>query len=286
MDNLKISVIGHVEHVTLGFVPAVPLRGEIAHLDGVVTIPGGGGGIAYMQLARSPAQVHLFSALGDDASAGEVEAWLRATRGELHLARRAAPHTRDVVMLTPDGERTILVLGEPLHPRRDDPLPWDLLADCDAVYFTAQDPELLKAARAARRLVVTARRRTALVQSGIRADVVVGSASDARESSTLADYPVPPEHLVMTEGAAGGRVESASGVARFAGGRTPVPVRSSYGAGDSFAGALVYYLAAGLPIVSACARAAQHGAAVLAGADPLAAQLPLGKTAGGPITSP
>ena len=30
--------------------------------------------------------------------------------------RRARPHTRDVVMVTPDGERTIVVVGEPLHP--------------------------------------------------------------------------------------------------------------------------------------------------------------------------
>jgi ribokinase len=275
MRNLTLAVVGHVEHVTLGFVPAVPLRGEIAHLDGVVAIPGGGGGVAYVQLTKGPAEVHLFSALGDDAAAGEVEAWLRATRGHLHLVRRAAPHTRDVVMLTPDGERTILVLGEPLHPLRTDPLPWDLLAKCDAVYFTAQDPEILKAARAARRLVVTARRRAALVASGVRADVVVGSAYDAREASSLADYPVPPEYLVMTEGPAGGRVESATAVVRFGRGRSPAAVRSSYGAGDSFTGALVYYLAAGMPIAAACAEAAHHGAAVLASADTLAAQLPL-----------
>lgn len=276
MRSLRLAVIGHVEHVTLGFVPVVPLRGEIAHLDNLATIAGGGGGVAYMQLIKSPAEVHLFSALGDDAAADEVEAWLRATRGQLHLVRRPAPHTRDVVMLTPDGERTILVLGEPLHPNHTDDLPWDLLADCDAVYFTAQDPELLKAARVARRLVVSSRRRGALVQSGVRADVVVGSANDMRESSTLADYPATPESLVMTEGSAGGRVESASGVVRFGGGRVPVEVRSSYGAGDSFAGALVYYVASGMPIAAACAQAARHGAAVLGSADPLAAQLPLG----------
>jgi ribokinase len=282
MGSLTLAVIGHVEHVTLGFVPAVPLRAEIAHLDGIVTIAGGGGGVAYMQLAKSPADVHLFSALGHDAAASEVEAQLRATRGHLHLAHRAAPHTRDVVMLTPDGERTIVVLGEPLHPRHGDALPWDLLAGCDAVYFTAQDPELLKAARAARRLVVTARRRAALVASGVRADVVVGSAHDGREASALADYPVAPEYLVMTEGLAGGRVESATEVVRFARGRTPAAVRSSYGAGDSFAGALVYYLAAGMPVVAACAEAAHHGAAVLASADTLAAQLPLGSVSGPP----
>ncbi len=46
----------------------------------------------------------------------------------------------------------------PLHPRRSDDLPWDEIASCDAAYFTAQDPDALRAARDASLLVVTARR--------------------------------------------------------------------------------------------------------------------------------
>jgi ribokinase len=78
----------------------------------------------------------------------------------------------------------------------------------------------------------------------------------------------------MTEGAQGGTVETAGGVARFASPRTDV-IGGTYGAGDSFAGALTYYLAAGLDPVEAAARAAHHGAAVVGSLDPLAAQLPL-----------
>ncbi len=179
-------------------------------------------------------------------------------------------------MIDPAGERTIVVLGEPLHPERADPLPWELLASCDAAYFTAQDPAVLRAARAARVLVATARRREALVRSGVRADAVVGSLAVARERSALADYPVPPAALVMTEGARGGRVDTAQGSARF-----PAPPRvdprggSAYGAGDTFAAALVFFLAAGLSVAEACARAAPHGAAVLRGLDPWETQLPL-----------
>jgi len=221
----------------------------------------------------NPAGSMTFEQIADDVAALLEHLGL----GSVHVAgiSDGAVVALDLALRRPRLTRTIVVLGEPLHPRRDDALPWELLAGCDAVYFTAQDPELLKAARAARRLVVSARRRAALVASGVRADVVVGSAHDGREASTLADYPVTPEHLVMTEGAAGGRVESARDASRFAPGRAPPAMRSSYGAGDSFAGALVYYLAAGLPIVAACAEAAHHGAAVLAGNDPLAAQLPL-----------
>jgi len=175
-------------------------------------------------------------------------------------------------MITPDGERTIVVLGEPLHPERADPLPWDELHSCDAAYFTAQDPLALQAARAARILVVTARRRAALARSGVHADVVVGSALDPREACALSDFPQPPRALVLTEGAAGGTIRTAEGAQRFA---APVAAKGggAYGAGDSFAGALTYYLAAGLTLLEACTRASRHGAAVLAALDPLPAQI-------------
>jgi ribokinase len=275
---MRIAVVGHVEHITLGRVPRVPAPGEIAHATDVRTFPGGGGGIAFFQLVKSAADVHLFTALGSDEAAAQVRARIDATGARVHAASRAAPHTRDLVLVTPDGERTIVVLGEPLHPEKRDPLAWDVLPSCDAAYFTAQDPDALRAARGARRLIVTARRRTALVASGVRADVVVGSALDAREVSSSADYPVRPSALVMTEGAAGGTIETAEGKRRFAAPAVAPPRGGSYGAGDSFAGALTWYSALGLGIDEACARAARHGAAVLGSLEPLDAQLPLPST--------
>jgi len=272
---MRVAVIGHVEHITLGRVPRVPGPGEIAHADEVRTFAGGGGGIAFFQLAKSPGEVHLFTALGADEAAAQVRARVEATGARIHAAQRAAPHTRDLVLITPDGERTIVVLGEPLHPEKRDPLPWELLASCDAAYFTAQDAGALRAARAARLLVVTARRRAALIASGVHADVVVGSAADPREASALADYPVKPGALVMTEGAAGGRIETDEGTRRFAAPRAAPARGGSYGAGDSFAGALTWYAALGLPLDEACARASKHGAAVLGSLEPIEAQLPL-----------
>jgi ribokinase len=50
---------------------------------------------------------------------------------------------------------------------------------------------------------------------------------------------------------------------------------AAYGAGDSFVGALTWYLACGLTVEEACVRAGPHGAAVLAGINPLETQLPL-----------
>lgn len=274
--QLRIAVVGHVEHVTVGRVPAVPRPGEIVHVASPRWLPGGGGGVAYLQLVRSDAEVHLFTALGDDDAAAQVAAEVARAGGALHAVRRAAPHTRCVVMIDPSGERTIVVLGQPHHPRADDPLPWELLARCDAVYFTADDPAALRLARRARVLVATARRRPALAAARVRADAVVGSAADAREASTLADYPTPPDALVLTEGARGGRIETSAGTSRFAAPPPPARVEGAYGAGDSFAAALTYHLAAGLPVAEACARAGPHGVAVLRGLDPRDAQLRLG----------
>ena len=272
---MRIAVIGHAEHVAIAPVDALPAAGEILHLDAPVVIAGGGGGVAFFQFARSDAEVHFFTALGNDGAAVEVERQIRATGAAIHAMTRDAPHTRDVVLVTPDGERTIIVVGEPLHPRRDDPLPWQLLAGCDAAYFTARDPELLKTARAARLLVVTARRREALIASGARADVVIGSARDPRERSALADYHGLAGAVVMTDGARGGSVETSKGARGFDAPPLPMPPVGAYGAGDTFAAALTYYVAAGMELMDAAGRAAAHGAAVLRGANPLDHQLRL-----------
>jgi ribokinase len=271
----RVAVVGHVEHVSLTRVAHLPAPGDIVHVDHPRVFPGGGGGVAFTQLARSPAEAHLFTAFGagdqGDEAAREI-----ARAGSVHAARRPVHHPHSLVLVTPDGERTIFVVGAPLHPRIDDPLPWELLGTCDAVFFTGDDPATLVAARAARTLVVTARRREALVRSGVRADVVVGSAGDPREASALADYPVAPGALVLTAGARGGTVHGREGSAPFRAPRAGPITGAAYGAGDSFAAALTWYVASGLPIVEACERAGHHGAAVLKGIEPRETQLALG----------
>ena len=269
--QLRIGVIGHVEHITLGRVTALPGPGDIAHLESPRCLPGGGGGIAFFQLIKGPAQVHLFTAFGDDDAAAFVEAAVAGSGAVIHATKRPVAHTRDVVMIDPLGERTIVVVGEPLHPRASDSLPWDLLAELDAVYFTAQDPALLVRAREARLLIATARRQPSIAASGVRLDAVIGSRSDPRESSERADYAVPPDAVVMTEGAQGGGVETEAGTTGFSSPQSEV-IGGAYGAGDSFAGAFVYYLASGCDAATAASRAAPHGAAVVAGLDPITSQ--------------
>ncbi|MBF6600426.1 MAG: sugar kinase [Dehalococcoidia bacterium] len=272
---VRIAVIGHVEHVVIARVPALPGPGAIVHLDEPLWIPGGGGGITFAQLTRSPAELHLFTAFGDDDAASAVQSAVEATSASVHAARRAAAQTRDVALLTPGGERTILVVGRPLHATLDDALEWGVLDGCRAVFFSAEDPRLLARARAAELLVVTARRQRAIRESAVAPDVIVGSAFDPLEKSTLGDYRLPPKALVMTEGARGGSIETAAGVTRFPAPPPPATAGGAYGAGDSFVGALTWYLACGLTVEDACVRAGPHGAAVLRGINPLENQLEL-----------
>jgi len=59
--RLRLAVIGHVEHVTIGRAPALPGAGDIVHLESPHWFPGGGGGVAFSQLVKSSAEVHLLS---------------------------------------------------------------------------------------------------------------------------------------------------------------------------------------------------------------------------------
>lgn len=276
MSTPKIAVVGHAEHVTLGAVERVPAPGEIVHMQGARVIAGGGGALAFAQLARSDAEVHFFTAVGsDDAGALVRERLERGPRVFVHAAVRDVPHPRVVVMVDAGGRRTIVVTAEPLQPSGDDALPWASLDGFDAVYFTGSEPRSLALARAARRLVVTARRRPTLTAAGVAADVVVGSASDPREDAPLEAYAPRPGALVLTDGPRAIRVFSPQ--LRLVDAPAPVAApRGDYGAGDSFAAALTYFVATGADVADAARAAGPYGRAVLAGVDPLEHQARLG----------
>jgi ribokinase len=274
MTAPRIAVVGHVEHVTLGRIDGILNPGDIAHLREARFLPAGGGGLAFAQLCRSDAEIHLFTAIGRGEAGQAVEARIRAAgeRVHVHAAARAEEHPRVVVIVDAEGRRTIVVTGGPLQPAGSDPLPWSILADCDAVYFTGADPESLRLARAARRRVVTARRREALRIAGVAPDVVLGSVSDPREDAPFEAYDPAPGALVLTDGPRPIRVARAGGAVWIEAPPAPARVFGDYGAGDSFAGAVTFFLAHGLAIEEACRRAGPHGAAVLGGIDPLEMQ--------------
>jgi ribokinase len=274
MRTPRLAVIGHVEHVTLGRFDGAIEPGSVVHLLDSRFTAAGGGGIAFAQICRSDAEVHLFTAVGNDEAGRAVESRIRAhgDRVHVHAAVRNEAHPRVVVVVDRDAHRTIFVTSEPLHPRATDPLPWSLLSECDAVYFTGTDPGSLRLARAARLLVVTARRYEALKAAAIIPDVIVGSVADPRENRELAAYNPAPGALVLTDGPRAIRIARGNEVTLVDPPPAPDHVVSDYGAGDSFAAALTFFLGSGLALEEACRRAGPHGAAVLRGLDPLEVQ--------------
>jgi ribokinase len=274
MTRIHVAVVGHVEWIEFGTVHRVPAAGEIAHATTSWEEPGGGGAVAAVQLARLAGGCSFFTAVGDDA-VGE-----RMIQGLEHLGvdvfaavRPGAPTRRAVTLIDPTGERTITTLGDRLEPAGADPLPWDRLAEVDAVYVTAGDPGAFRAARRARALVVTSRALPQLLVSDVEPDALVGSATDPAERIDVEALPWSPALVVRTEGGRGGTYEHAQGSARF----EAEPLRGApvdtYGAGDSFAAGLTFGLGSRFEVPGAIRLAARCGAAVVAGRGPYEGQL-------------
>jgi ribokinase len=252
------------------------VSGTILQLDGETwDEPGGGGGMTARALPGLGAgRTRFYTALGDDESARACRRQLESDGLDVRAGLRHGPQNRVLGVIDPHGERTLFVLGANEHPTLDDPLPWDDLAEFDAAFFTGEDPRTLVAARGARVLVVTARRLASLIESGVQADVLIGSASDPGEQFDLSDLPVQPRAVVRTEGAAGGSYRTDAGVeGRYRPASLPGPVADTYGAGDVMMAALTLELAAGRALEEALARAAIAAAGQLTrrGATPPAA---------------
>ncbi len=261
MPAPRIAVIGHVEWVTFA-AGEVPARGDIAHLREPFAEPGGGGAVTAVQIARLGARTTFFTALASDGLGDRARRFFEREGIEVRAACRAGVHTESLTILDGDGERTIMVVGENQHPEMGDDLGWADLAEHDAVYFTGQDPETLRAARAARVVVVTARRLPSLRRSGIVADALLGSATDPGERLEPGDE--RRAHVVVrTGGAEGGDWRSPEGSGRYASAPLPGPVADTYGAGDSFLGGTTYGLACGLSMDEALALGARCGAAAV-----------------------
>jgi ribokinase len=124
-------------------------------------------------------------------------------------------------------------------------------------------------------MVVSARHLATLAASGVRADVVVGSARDPHERyDPAALAPAPPGVVVLTEGADGGRYETAEGErGRYDPVSPPAPLVDTYGSGDSFQAGLTYALGAGMSVRDALALAARCGAGAVTERGPTGGQL-------------
>jgi ribokinase len=235
-----VAVVGHVEWIDFVPVERVPVSGEIVVVEESWGEAAGGGAIAAACLARLAGGATLLTALGDDLFGHAAVEQLTGLGVDVRTAWRSTAQRRGFCYLDAEGERTITVLAEKLRPRRDEPLPWETLAELDAVYFTAGDAEALRAARAARVLVATARELPTLRAAGVELDALVRSAGDPDEAYADGDLDPPPRLVVTTEGSGGGALAPGG---TFAAAPLPGPLADAYGAGDAFAAGLTFALA-------------------------------------------
>jgi ribokinase len=270
---MRTAVVGHVEWVEFASVASVPAPGDIVRARRTWEEPAGGGAVAAVQLARLAGDCTLYTALGDDEIGRRSRDGLEELGVRVVAATRGDEPTRRAFTFVDDaGERTITVIGKRLQPEREDPLPWDELAEVDGVYFTAGGPETLRAARAARTVVGTARVMDIIEAAAVTLDAIVGSGRDGSESYRPIDP--EPDLVVTTAGATGGTWTGAEGrTGKWAAAPVPGPVADAYGCGDSFAAGLTYGLADGRGVDGALELGARCGAACLAGHGPYERQI-------------
>ena len=257
---MRAAVVGHVEWVRFADVERVPSAGEIVHARESWFEPAGGGAVAAVRLRELTGQCEFLTAIGNDEPGPLALDRLRTLGLAVHAGMREEPHRQAFTFLSDDGERTITLLGPKLVPHRTDPLPWDDLAQVDAVYFTGGDPDALRAARQARVLVATARELPTLQEAGVELDALVHSGTDLAERYEPGQLDPPPKLVVTTRGREGGRFVAGVREGTYAAAELPGPVADAYGAGDSFAAGLAFALARGDSVEEALAFASQCGA--------------------------
>jgi ribokinase len=276
--TLNVAAVGHVEWVQFGRVSRVPHAGEVAHALDPFEEPAGGGAVAAVQLARLAGASLLITALGTDDAARRSLQRLGAFGVRVRAAERDAPTRRATTLTDEHNERTIVTFGERLQPLgADERLPWQVLAQMDAVYFTAGDAAALRAARAAKVLVASPRARDALGH-GVPLDALILSDDDEIERRAAEGVQQEADAVLRTRGTHGGTFSTSAGE-QGSWAASPPPVEpalrgaDSYGCGDSFAAGVAYGLASGVSLRDAISLGARCGAVCATGRGPYERQL-------------
>lgn len=264
MPRPRVAVVGHVEWVDFIPVERLPGPGEVLHARGAFARAAGGGGVVAGVLAELGAGVDFYCALGEDREGHAAAAQLEERGVRLHAAWRAEePTRRAVTMLDDAGERTIVTIGRRIEPKGSDDLPWALLNEAGAVYFTAGDAEAFAHARQAGAVVASPRGRRALEHlEGRPIDALIFSSRDSEEAQWAERLVDHARLVVETRGGEGGSWRGES-EGSWQAAPPPGPPRDSYGCGDSFAAGYTFALAEGAGPAEAATLAARCGARCL-----------------------
>ena len=224
---------------------------------------GGGAANTGMALARAGDRALVVSAVGADLDGEQLSAELAQIGLDLtHLNRLATETTQSLVLLDPEGERTIVNLA-----RAKVPLPSNLAEiQANCFYVRSADPALTPVlAEQARNAMVVAH--VPPLKKGSRpARVLVGSASDLDAAFLAHPFDAGQliagdilEWMVVTYGYEGAKAFGKDRVLEI---KAPVvKVVDSTGAGDVFAAGLCHALGTGMDMVAALETAVAWGSA-------------------------
>ena len=154
-------------------------------------------------------------------------------------------------------------------------LPWERLADVDAVYFTGGDAEALRAARSGGNAGGhrSRARNPAPAPAWHSTRSCTAPTTRARAWWPARSSPRPRWWSRPTAPTAGATPRPTASTGAYRAAPPPAPAVDAYGCGDSFAAGLTYGLGRGDGADGALELAARCGAACLTGRGPYAAQL-------------
>jgi ribokinase len=259
---MRVAVVGHVEWVDFVPVKQFPVQGQVMAAEGAFSRAGGAGSVVAKVLAELGAEVDFYTALGRDPHGESATTELEHRGINVHVAWRDQPTRRAVVLLVGGGERTIVTIGERLHPVGEDELDWRRLDGAEGAYFTAGDARALEHARAADVLTASPRGRGALDGDTAELDALIFSELDVDEREWAKRIEPHARLLVATRGEEGGRWWGESS-GHWDAVPVPGPVEDAYGAGDSFAAGFTFGLASGREVAEAARIGAECGAKAL-----------------------
>jgi sugar/nucleoside kinase (ribokinase family) len=239
---------------------------EGAHLSGTMLAPrlGGGGANSAVALAAAGHEVALVTAVGEDGDGDwQLDELVRLGVDISAVRRVKGDSTRSIVMIDPDGERTIVNLG---RANEEQPPVRLLNMAADLVYVRSRTVGLgpLLAQKGTACPIVA--HIPPIEPEVFPAQVIVASASDLPPD--LLAEPVTAglmaagrrlEWMVLTRGAEG--AEAFSAAKRLNQPSPRVRAVDSTGAGDAFAAGLCHALAQGAEMEEALAVAVRWGAA-------------------------
>lgn len=239
---------------------ALQSGGRFHYQDGGMRI-GGGGANTGIGLAWAGHRVALVSEVGKD----KMGDWLLAeasTQGlDCHLiSRREGATSEMLLVMTPDGERTII---RPQRPTLELSLPphWQ---NWDALYINSSAQGAISWAKTAiKHCLVMAQ--LAKDNRSRPCHILLASSSDLEGRSSLSPWEFgltiggkELKYFIVTHGAKGAELFSANGRQFIA--AVPAKVIDTTGAGDAYGAGIIHGLCSGMSIEESMVEAAKWGA--------------------------